>query len=190
MAVKGKALVDAAKMKAEVAKLNKFEAAVSIFFASRGGLPDVADEWGVIHPRVFADAGLLTMSDMTNGIDSKDWFFVVCQPAPYDSNVFYHVDLENGRISGINVCVTGIDDNENLPYTGRNPDISARLACNIEVMKDDENATAGNGRGYGDGSAGSRYAFNAYSDAEIQANFKVCDNYPTGILTPYAFKVF
>jgi hypothetical protein len=92
--------------------------------------------------------------------------------------------------TGGNVCVVGLSDDPqgDTTSTAYATGIPARLACNIEIMKDDENASNGEGRGF---QAAITYTTGAASATNMPpANYRNCDNYTTGLNVKYAFRVF
>jgi hypothetical protein len=180
MAVKGKALVDAARMRAEVAKINKFEAAAYIFYADTNNLPDNESGQPYILASTFVNKELLTNGDFDEKISGQGWAFYRCSPDNATPSEFFEP-----AGSGGNVCVTGnaaanVEDGT-VNTTLTDIEVPTRLVCNIEIMKDDENTTNGEGRGW----------TTAIAETETtQANYRNCDNYTTGESVNYAFRVF
>ena len=171
MAVKGKALVDAARMRAEVTKMNKFEAAVATYYARTNYLPE-EDASGNILKEVFIDKELLTNRDFEVRVGTGYWTANRCNTVS-DGAAVPKYNFEHSA-TGSNVCV--IITTAGTGSTALSVD--SKLMCNIEVMKDDENLSSGEGRGY----AG------ILTDTGSIV-YRNCDN-ATFATTTYAFRAF
>jgi prepilin-type N-terminal cleavage/methylation domain-containing protein len=150
MAVKGKALVDAARMKAEVAKINKFEAAIAIFFASNNySMPDVVAS-GLnpgIARSVFLERGILTNADFEQKIDNLEWGIYRCHVLPSDDSRYYSSSTQTQGYTA-SFCISTSSDTSTGIFWDRVP-MSGKFICNVEAVRDDENVTTGHGRGWG-----------------------------------------
>ena len=171
MAVKGKALVDAARMRAEVTKMNKFEAAVATYYARTNYLPE--EDSGNILKEVFIDKELLTNRDFEVRVGTGFWTFNRCDgKGTVTAGYWYEASITGGSVCVYNT-VAG-----NQVFAASNL-VDAKLICNIEVMKDDENLSAGEGRGYG----------NYYANEASEA-YRNCDNITLTSKDIYAFRAF
>jgi prepilin-type N-terminal cleavage/methylation domain-containing protein len=181
MAVKGKALVDAARMKAEVAKINKFEAAVAIYFThNEHNMPDILPVWPAgVGRNSFMDLGLLTNADFEQKVDNCDWGVFRCYVGPDDNRAFKSSGAWDSLYasSAVNFCISTVVNSSVTDASWDRVPMSRRFVCNVEVMKDDENVTAGSDRGWGD----------PLTD-DNRNNYRNCDNW-TSETWAYAFMV-
>jgi prepilin-type N-terminal cleavage/methylation domain-containing protein len=185
MAVKGKALVDAARMKAAVAKINKFEAAVAILYASNGlQRPPVIP--GIAAPglarSIFIERGLLTNADFELGFDNLDWGLFSCYADPNGTDHYFSSDVAAASTYGgaISFCIVAVEDSSITDATWVRMDTPRKYICNVEIAKDDENTTTGHGRGWGA----------LLPETEIsKANYRNCDNWTSGDKARYSFMV-
>ena len=191
MAVKGKSLVDSAKMRAEVAKLNKFEAAAGQLYAM--GVTKVRDGIGApggytfIPPQTFIDRGLLTKKDLEIGTSQSYWTFAYCSirgARGVDPDGGVYGPLRNFYLMGYHssmICVMPTTDGESSTYK----EIDIKLACNIEIMKDDMSFNTGLGL----------QAFGRYTSANPTLGpsadaFKDCDRIADSYSNPlFGFRV-
>jgi prepilin-type N-terminal cleavage/methylation domain-containing protein len=159
MAVKGKALVEAAQIKADVAALNKFEAAFAIQYATSGSFPVADTGQGIlnqhIYPDHFIEKGYFTQKDIESRYaENLTWTFIYCVVNPLPGDPGYagaSIMWENGiqAISNYNVCA--YPTKETAIGGGGNPfpaftKADGYLACNIEVIKDDSSLDNGTNR--------------------------------------------
>ena len=195
MVVKGKSLVDAARMRAEVAKVNKFEAAISEYYSLTGGkLPQIA-YGNRIDRRPFIDAGLLTEKDyeinigtiVVSGREYKGyWAMGGCssRDRPYMFSSWMNI-----RSQVKNICILGVPDPDDITTAQTINALDIRLVCNIEVMKDDQFLGSGIGR--------TSYVVNPGDTWIHEMDYKDCDNNSNDIRTAgvnsrrsYAVKIF
>ena len=146
MAVQGAGLVRSAKMRNEMAKLNKFEAAVMTGYSKTGYLPEdmvTVDIFKAINPAYYIDQGLLTKEDFIIKMSEADygnineWHLVRCTSKYDNTNQSYYFAHD---VNGAGVCAIG-----NSPSTS----LEVPFICSIEVMKDDEDLTTGAARNFG-----------------------------------------
>jgi hypothetical protein len=164
MAVKGKGLVDSARIRNEVAKLNELEAAAYIYWADNNAMPEAMPD-GFIPKETFIEAELLIDTDLGIKLGENDG----------DEWALFRCELEGANFSanpqGKNICATVVRDNKVTP-------ISNLLICNIEVMKDDEVNSTGEGRGW-------EQAFDDFPRENYRGD---CESLKGASL--YAFRVF
>ena len=164
MAVKGKSLVDAARLRMEVNKVRKLEAAIHIFLAVHPELiPSVNRtsygydyHWGNLDMQNLYDAGIVSKNELESKISSTPtvWTPIQCQyysakhgPDPVNHGL---IDFFRGTSQAIdwaptNYCarmlmsVTVNDVSSNMRWLP----MPSRLRCAIEVYLDDENTRTG-----------------------------------------------
>ena len=158
LSVKGKTALNTAKMRLEVAKLNKFEAAIQTNFSRSGTLP-VDLGGGRLDSDSLVAKGFLVENDLKDKLHNNEWDFYFCTLPPAVTTYYTMNELTK------KVCAVG---------SGA---LNAQLVCNIERLRDDENATDGRGRGWG--SVLSRPASADYKDCDVM----------TGNLV-YAYRIF
>jgi hypothetical protein len=151
MAIKGKTLIDSAKIRAEVIKISKFESAVYTYFVKTGCLPAL-DKSGRYDTASLVAIGALSQRDFYSEMAGDNWTLVACGMQPSGFNV-------SG--SGAEVCARmGVNEHKKVP---------ARLVCNIEKLLDDENLSTGLGRVQ---SGATNFSINVYND---------CNSAPAGV---------
>ena len=155
MAVKGKSLVDTARLRAEVNKVRKLEAAVHIYLATH---PDMQvterrpefHGWGDFDMNYFYDNGILTQKDLESMAPKYDgtkgyWTPVRCQYYNDSLNI-YRGNSQDIPFDPTNFCARifseVIDTNPSLSRM-RWVQMPRRLQCAIEVFLDDEDVTTG-----------------------------------------------
>jgi hypothetical protein len=185
-------------MKAAVAKLNKFEAAIHIALASTGDLPqglagiDGQDTTGFISSDNFIKYGL-TNADFKEDVGGNAWGFYSCRDTsnfvPFRNGeyfVSYGGQTPGGGpivIGQDGICVTTVTMTNDIPANAF-INMPTRLACNIEAAKDDENNTNGQGRGW------NAQLTPAQLGGTNGENYRNCDNYSTGAGIRYAYRVY
>ena len=179
MAVKGKSLVETARLRAEVNKIRKLEAAVHIYLISHPDMqtvqrPNSNTDWGDFDMRYFYDNGILTPNDLRSMVDvrrwSEDgyWIPVRCQ---------YYGDALNIQRGGnqtipfnpTNFCTrifSEVDENANRMYYFPVP---RRIQCAIEIYLDDEDVKTGV----------ARYLYGHDSTNFTPAEYKDCLSLPS-----------
>ncbi len=130
MAIKGKTLVDSAKVRAEVVKMGKFETAVYTYFSKTGSsLPPLDTSTGRYDASSLITIGALGQRDYYSEMANDNWTLVACGMQPAGFSV---------AATGSEVCARiGLADHIKVP---------ARLACSIEKMLDDDDLSTGTGR--------------------------------------------
>lgn len=180
MAVKGKQLVETARIKADLAQIYKFETAFSIYYAKTGVLPTDLNKprngnaSGDLDTQVLIDMEILSRNDMYSSVAGKSWGFIVCGIM---TNGTYKGMTKAEAIAQrqlLGVCaVTG-----DPTVYGNVPSISfpAKLICYVEDVLDDRGQLTGYGRNL------------FYNPGFVMKNYNDCDG-ETGTLV-YAYKVF
>ena len=129
MAIKGKTLIDSAKIRVEVIKLSKLESAVYAYFVKTNGLPPLDSSTGRFDISSLLALGALGQRDLYSEMAGDNWTLVACSMQSSGFSV---------TASGGEVCARmGLTDHKKIP---------ARLVCSIEKMLDDENLNLGIGR--------------------------------------------
>ena len=148
MAIKGKTLIDSAKVRAEVIKISKFEAALYSYFVKSGNsLPPIDASTGRYDTAGLIATGALGQRDFYSEMAGDNWTLVACDMQPGSVNV---------SASGADVCLrAGITEHKKVP---------AKLACSIEKMLDDENLAMGLGRVQ---SGANNFSQEAYNDCNL-----------------------
>ena len=154
MALKGKSLVDAARAKADLAKINKVEAAGAIYFAKTQTQP----VWSPLDPtrNDMKEMGLLTDADVTltalamphpDGDIMLDIIYIVsCEAQPYrddPSTMGYYWTHQYDGLTSYNSCIIV---GERYPAGGSTPARSGSthfFVCHVETGLDDMNDRAG-----------------------------------------------
>ena len=134
MSLKGVALVSTARMRADVARLNKIQAAtaalVSQYEGDISGLQG-ASTGGIYDSNKFFETGFLLPLDLNGHTTAPDkWVFRNCAQGAVDTNA--HL-IETNYNHG-NICI-------------RHNKMSEIFACNVEKLMDDEDLTNGQNRG-------------------------------------------
>ena len=159
LSVRGKTIFETAKMRMEVAKLNKFEVALQTHFTRTATLPENLGG-GRLNLEILVNKGFLVKTDLTDRLHNKDWDFRLCSEPSYGGDYFVTDELSK------KVCAVGSDGN-----------LQTRFVCYIEKNRDDQDVTAGRGRGWG--AAISRPNSSDYKDCDVL----------TGE-TGYAYRIF
>ena len=192
MAVKASGLVFAARVRNDVAKLNKFEAAVMTGYTITGMLPEGTLAYKGTNARIdesfYIDRGLLTNADFeilvssySGGWDDNDtlWVLVRCRTGYYDNTSLTPPEVHRYSVAdnnGQNVCAVS-NLNSNSVFGA----MDVGLACEIEIMKDDENFNTGAGHEW-EGSTG--------ISTSAPMDFRDCWNAETNLgYVPYTFQV-
>ena len=167
MAFKGKSLVDAARIKADVNKIEKMSTAINVYYSKYDTLPGIAGDVtnaGVTYAakssgavyQTLIDEGLLKDGDFKSASGATYWTFTGCShnagnagaagaaTATWDKKA---ISEQN------NLCIyrsskshtdfqTATTDNGNIDT----PSISGSTICQIETLLDDKNLRSGDGR--------------------------------------------
>ena len=189
MAVKGSELVHAARIRTEVAKISKFEAAVVSYYGLTGEMPKIrAVNDNIIDKNIFIERGILTEADfvfshltIASGNEQNiKWAFNRCQPMG-DAPDRYYAALSATNFS--NICVFASVEGVMSFYPGdRAVGVDPELICNIEIIYDDKNIDDGIGR-----------MMNSPSVAEHKdaMDYQNCDKLPATYNNwRYAYKIF
>lgn len=146
MAIKGKQLVEAAKIRAEVSKIHKFEAAVYTYYVLKNELPPYGT-YQIIDNESFIELGLLTAKDLQSEFavdDDTAWMFHTCR---LNADSYFTRPNQTTALTEVfnNVCVSmgkWWQPNNAMSYSYTNP----RHACYIENLIDDNDLLGGEGR--------------------------------------------
>jgi prepilin-type N-terminal cleavage/methylation domain-containing protein len=191
LAVKGRLLIDSARIKSEVRKLEKFQTALAAYVGRIGSLPESIDNATLfLDKSQFINYGYL--NDVDFNTDYKDeypsirWNFLGCasfietaatNTAPavvrWDETASYAPGLSN-------ICMTTCDDNLSGAYIG-NFYFSNILSCSIEQTLDDRSYQGGGGRIYDSGSTLPPLPDNS-------ATFENCLEFYGAV--PYGYKIY
>lgn len=152
MAIKGKDLIDSAKYKTDLTKIDKISSAVSVYYSKFSRLPGDANGVGYIVAANSKEAfdnitaqGILAAKDFQSEIGASDnstngafYHFTQCGKSTTDN------DFVSG--SGTGTCIylskTAIDD-EATYSTANNDAGNLRHLCSIEAGLDDKDPTNG-----------------------------------------------
>lgn len=152
LAIKGKSLIDAANLKADINKIARIQMAVNTYFTKYDRLPGMpSGGTATLTDKIVYDAlvdeELLKYNDMviSDGSygDISYWHFTGCS---------YNVDgylVSQSITSGNRLCIfVGSVEPGNMTSTApaTNPRSKESYICSIETMIDDYNVRAGNGR--------------------------------------------
>jgi prepilin-type N-terminal cleavage/methylation domain-containing protein len=189
MAVKGKALVDAAKFRAEINKIRKLEAAMHIYIASNAtSHPDGATQWGEVAMQFFYDKGILSPGElrvdgaaakMNTSMGQLRWTPVQCEVMVQgDYRIFRYIQSFTPA-SDRSYCAALVSEDIQTGSFDHAP-ILPKYQCGIELMLDDENVTTGSARRVS--SIGGAINPTNFTPEE----YKNCMDMPEGILVPWA----
>lgn len=157
MAFKGKTLVDAARIKAEVTKIQKISTAINTYMAKYDSLPGQLDNGTVQNNQEMFNTliaeGMLKESDFksvgTGGQGGGGWWnFVGCQEFQGANGRAWKVSPASNQS---NLCVyrssTKTSENTNNGAGGDPGQLMDGLTiCQIETLLDDKNVYSGDGR--------------------------------------------
>jgi prepilin-type N-terminal cleavage/methylation domain-containing protein len=153
LAVKGRLLIDSARIKSEVRKLEKFQTALAAYVGRIGSLPASVDD-GLL----FLDKTQLTNYGYLNNVDFntdyKDiyptirWNFLGCE---FDNDTQRWKETADYAPGLSNICMTTCDDNLSGSSNIENFFFSNILSCSIEQTLDDKSYQGGGGRIYNSG---------------------------------------
>jgi prepilin-type N-terminal cleavage/methylation domain-containing protein len=188
LAVKGRTLIDSARIRSEIRKLERFQTAFAAYVSRTGSMPisDTITSDLFIDKAELVKHGYLNNSELNT--DYKDiypdirWNFAGCTSlliTPADPSTGKPAKLKWGNAQNYapglsNICVTTVADN----FTGTllpNVHFSKILSCYIENMVDDRSYFGGSGR-----------AFN-YGDEPIDG-FDNCSELDNS--SPYGYKIY
>lgn len=147
MVVKGKSLIDAAKMKGELNKLSKIEAAVNTYFTRYNRLPGFTGGNTAVTPDALANAlveeSLLLRSDLEAFDGTNYWTFIGCKDKDGKAwdvgpiNKYSHLCAYLSKSAPVNnINLTAPTDNE----------FESSFVCQIETSFDDKTVLGGLGR--------------------------------------------
>ena len=153
MAVKGKSLVETARLRAEVNKIRKLEAAIHIYLVTHPDMQVVQHQsghtqWGDFDMNYLYDNGILTKNDVRSMVDVRRWsedgYWVPMRCQYYGDAL----NIQRGANQTIpfkptNFCArifSEVDENSNVMYYFPVP---RRIQCAIEIYLDDEDVTTG-----------------------------------------------
>jgi prepilin-type N-terminal cleavage/methylation domain-containing protein len=152
LAVKGRLLIDSARIKSEVRKLEKFQTALSAYVGRIGSLPPSVDDAVLFLDKTqLANYGYLNNVDFNT--DYKDeyptirWNFLGCE---FDNNTQRWKETASYAPGLSNICMATCDDNLSGSNIG-NFFFSNILSCSIEQTLDDKSYQGGGGRIYNSG---------------------------------------
>ncbi|MDR2105397.1 MAG: prepilin-type N-terminal cleavage/methylation domain-containing protein [Deferribacteraceae bacterium] len=195
LAVKGGTLIDSARIRSEVRKLEKFQTALSAYVGRMGALPSaiVADSL-VLDKKLLIEHNYLNEIDLNT--DYKDdpnvrWNFVGCAsvvdtPAEIGKPAILKWDKAQNYAPGLsNICVTTVADNFSGPLLA-SVYVSDILSCSIENMLDDLSYQGGSGRLFDYGSIPAPLADN---DSSFENCLSLEDDNVT-LHTPYGYKIY
>jgi prepilin-type N-terminal cleavage/methylation domain-containing protein len=170
MAVKGRQLVDSARVKADLAKIQKIEAAVNIWFAKTGEVPlyspmdpghtKLIDMGVALHSDFVLDTlhmphpsdagGILRRLYLVNCYSSTEFDENPSPKEPGDMSwewYYYTTGPAGTRDPVTNVCIiTGEDDLTNSSNILINAGSTHFFVCHVETTLDDEYDRSGLGR--------------------------------------------
>jgi prepilin-type N-terminal cleavage/methylation domain-containing protein len=157
LAVKGRTLIDSARIRSEIRKLERFQTAFAAYVSRTGSMPisDTITTVLFIDKAELVKHGYLNNSELNT--DYKDiypdirWNFAGCTsllvtPASTGKQAeLQWNDAQNYAPGLSNICVTTIEDNFMGNFIA-NIHFSNILSCYIENMIDDRNYLGGSGR--------------------------------------------
>lgn len=153
MAFKGKSLVDAARIKADVNKVEKLGTAINVYYSkydtlpglssvSGGGTTYAAKSSGAIY-QTLIDEGLVKDSDFKSASGATYWTFIGCN---HDAAKW----AATGIAETANLCIyrsSNEPKNQKTAETAiKNASISGETICQLETLLDDKNLETGDGR--------------------------------------------
>jgi prepilin-type N-terminal cleavage/methylation domain-containing protein len=161
MAVKGKSMVDAARVKSDLAKIYKVEAAANIYFAKTGRPP----VYGPMDPNntALVDMGAITIQDLTldtlymehpsEGLLNRI-YIVACLPDFYPDGSGeigwawnYLVGVSGSPRETFNACILVGTQDAHDPFEATVKAGSTHFfVCHVETTLDDEYDRTGQGR--------------------------------------------
>lgn len=164
MAFKGKALVDAARIKAEVNKVEKLGTAINVYYSKYDQLPGVRgggvilstgtkaqDNTSAAIYQTLLNEGMLKDTDFRSNNTATYWAFIGCNEA---NGTWTPVTISENA----NLCVYRSSD---LPTSFAtvtnavaNPSSSGVNICQLETILDDKNLSGGDGRLVGAATSG------------------------------------
>lgn len=156
MAFKGKALVDAARIKAEVNKVEKLGTAINVYYSKYDTLPGVrggtialpgggtaTDNSSAAVYQTLVNEGMLKDTDFKSTNSASYWIFVGCNddngswaPATISENVNLCVYRSSSAPSTYTTAVNATSD----------ATTSGVSVCQLETILDDKNLQGGDGR--------------------------------------------
>lgn len=157
MAFKGKSLVDSARIKAEIMKVQKIQTAFSTFKAKYDRLPGQPFSTGTIesNKKIYEELikeGLLHDSDFRSNLkesQGKHWFFAGCAPVATSEGTRSAWNT-SAAFALENVCMflASVHPKDIGPLTGATAymETDAQMTCWIETMLDNSNILTGDGR--------------------------------------------
>ena len=158
MAVKGKSLVDTARLRAEINKVRKLEAAIHIYLVTHPDMQIVdrigiggPNNWGDFDMSYFYDNGILTASDLRSMVGRSDgrighWTPVQCMYYGDAISIYRGTYNQTVPFKPTNFCariIGGVDLGEPGYSTMRLLPMPDRIGCALEVYLDDENVATG-----------------------------------------------
>lgn len=138
MAIKGKALIEVAKMRQEIRNIEKIEAAVAARIAQVNYVLKTLRDNGTskINTDNLTKIGLMNESALyIAGNENNKWELHFCT-ATYTGATDITKTLETSA-TGEDICIVGVTTGSGIP--------SGQIVCNIEVMLDDQQARKGYG---------------------------------------------
>lgn len=198
MLIKGRELIDTAKMRFAVGNINKIELAINAYVAANGDLPEETffntgtsapyTQRYIIPRASFTEPGYIKESVFH--YDQYVWQVIKCVDMP--SSPYGRVWRQTDKYTSDgysrvyeSVCLYSNEYDATRPgtdYTGNGlTRMPARFICNIEVIMDDENMFGSNGRAV--------WTFEAESQI-TQEQFEDCKLIGESDLIRYMYKVF
>ncbi len=165
MAMKGRAVVDSANIRADINKLNKISAAVTAYVSKFNSLPGktVSGSTTTYSQSALYDdlveEGLVSEADFSVGLEGNKYFRIASCDKPNADGVraFNHT---NFAAYG-NLCVIVSELEPDSTSTATSTSTVGKLACYVETMVDDRDLTSGSGAGNG----GASYSFDNCDEA-------------------------
>jgi prepilin-type N-terminal cleavage/methylation domain-containing protein len=156
LAVKGRTLIDSARIRSEIRKLERFQTAFAAYVSRTGTMPisDKVTDYLFIDKSELVKHGYLNNAELNT--DYKDiypdirWNFAGCTSFAPDEGKpeLKWTDAQNYAPGLSNICVTTIADNVTSNLSA-NIHFSNILSCYIENMVDDRSYLGGSGRAFG-----------------------------------------
>jgi type II secretory pathway pseudopilin PulG len=178
IALKGQIIIESARLRSEVRKIEKLQSALANYVNRQNKLPPVITGTVEYNLDILIDGGYVQKNDSLAGIkavgadDSYTWRYLACLNTKEAGENNYSWSFPTGQnLLLANICLTTA--NKNGGYIG----MDGLLNCTIEVSVDDKNYLGGNGR------------LNAGATPPIGIDFNKCDNV-SGKAVNYLHKIW
>jgi prepilin-type N-terminal cleavage/methylation domain-containing protein len=153
MLIKGRALIETARLKSEVRKIERIQTSVAGWFSKTTGGIEAVDSFPLVDPADPTTLDFRQLSDLS---------------ATEMANPYDNWTLLRGRFTAGAVAAAPTEAGINIFI--RTETITPRFACDIEFMLDDRNFAAGNGR--------SQVVATPYLTTALVPEFKPCEDWP------------